>query len=210
MVRLAAVLGLLVPLFALVPIAASACGWWGDGEMRLAFEEDQNSGAAGRSIPQELNPRVMRISGDNGFGVAVLDAARLLPYQSLTHGYAPDRIAGFKPYGIGAVIDLGTPDHVAALHERETEDAGMAYVNLPLAGGFPTPAETRLFADRLIGASGAPVLIYAPDARLLAAMWVAYRLSVGAPLEVTLDQGRRLGLSAEDAQRFRSEQNNRP
>lgn len=197
-----AMLAVILGVVAACPMApALACGWWGDGEMRRAFAEDRNGAAVTGSTT--LTPELLRIPGDNGFGVSVLDAATLIPYQSLTHGRAPDRIAGFKPYGVTTVIDLGTPPAVAALHRRETEAAGMTYHSLPMADIMPTPRQTRQFADWVVGASDAPLLIYAPDRSRLAAMWVAYRLALGAPLAASLAQGRRLGLTPEQEARFR-------
>ena len=174
---------------------AYACGWWGDGEM--SQNGDDILTPDGRPVEQFLDLKSMKLPGRMGYGVAVPEPGRVIPYLVATSGQPVKRIAEFKVFGFRSVIDLGTPTSTADLHRSETEAAGLQYFNIFIESNIPNRKQVELFNKLVIDAHNGPLLVYAPRAELLAVMWASYRLSLGAPLEFVLKEGRTLGLTRE-------------
>lgn len=200
---------LLVPLFVFLNLAVldgvsvSACGWWGDGEVNRDIKVPLLNAPDGTPLEQTLSLRSAKLPGEMGYGIAVPEPGRAVPYLLETFGRPVNRISELKTYGFGAVIDLGTPEKVANLHRAETNAVGMVYFNIPIEGDMPTPTQTAQFRDMVISSSATPLLVYAPTARLLGAMWTAYRLSFGVPMNYALSEGRTLGLTEDQVDEFR-------
>jgi len=184
-----------VVLLALMPSSqTAACGWWGDGEASDtddAIEVDAN----GRPVEEPLNLQSMKLPGRMGYGIAVPDPGRAMPYLSATNGQSVSRIGKLKGLGFRSVIDLGTPEPTARLHRSETEAVSMRYFNIPIEGDLPNKKQTASFNQIVADTQNIPLLVYAPRAALLGVMWASYRLSHGLPLELALSEGRALGLS---------------
>ncbi len=192
-----------VLLILMSPSQTAACGWWGDGEASDsddAIEVD----ALGRPVVESLILKSMKLPGRMGYGIAVPEPGRAIPYLLATSGRPVKRIDKLKDLGFRSVIDLGTPEATARLHRSETEAVGMQYFNIPVEGDIPNEKQTDSFNRVVVNAHNGPLLVYAPRAALLGMMWASYHLSLGAPLEFALREGRSLGLSAEQEMELRN------
>lgn len=180
-------------LFTISPKSAHACGWWGDGEV------NRNDGAVltspdGKPLPQTLTLKTAKLPGRMGYGIAIPDPGRAIPYLQTTRGRQINRIAELKAFGYETVIDLGTPAKTARLHQMETEALGMHYISIPVADVMPTQEQVNEFSQNVIDASSNMLLVYAPNSALLGTMWAAYRINLGAPIEFAIQEGRKLGM----------------
>jgi hypothetical protein len=179
-----------------------ACGWWGDGEM------SRNDGDVitpdGRPLEQTLSLNSMKLPGKMGYGIAIPEPGRAIPYLLATFGQPITRINELGIFGFRSVIDLGTSEPTARLHRSETEAAGMQYFNVPIEGDMPNRNQTGFFNRIVVNAHNGPLLVYAPRAELLGVMWASYRISLGSPLEFALREGRTLGLTGEQETELRN------
>lgn len=189
----------LVTLFA---EPASACGWWGDGEMNREDDEIA-AGVGGKPVgdsgtaPIPAGPEAARLPDGTGYGIAVFRADMAVPYLRATNGRKIAGIAGLNEAGFAAVIDLGTPAATARLHRTETEALGMRYVNIPAAGGTPAAEQVALFSGTVGDDANRPLVVYARELSLLGDMWVLHRLGQGAPRGTALGEGLAFGISRE-------------
>ncbi len=183
--------------------AALACGWWGDSEMS-SRRDNAFTSADGRPLAHTLNIQSMKLPGRMGFGIAVPEPGRAIPYLLATFGQPLTRIGELKIFGFRTVIDLGTPAITAHLHRAETEEAGMQYFSIPIKGDIPNPQQISFYNRIVINANNGPLLVYAPKAELLAIMWASYRISLGSPLEFALAEGKALGLTREQETELRN------
>ncbi len=188
-------------LFAFLPV--HACGWWGDGEVNIDIDFIPTD-PGGKPLPQELSLATAKLPGRMGYGIAVPDPGRTIPYLLTTKGRPINRIADLKIFGYETVIDLGTAEKAAQFHRQETEALGMRYFSIPVNESLPSPQQVKLFTRYVIDASHHKLLVYAPNAALLGNMWAAYRINLGAPLELAIKQGYALGMSHEQANQLRS------
>ncbi len=180
-------------LFTVLPNPASACGWWGDGEVNR-HNDIVLTTPDGISVTQTLTEKTMKLPGRAGYGIAVPDPGRAIPYLQATRGQRVNRIAELKAFGFKTVIDLGTPEKTAQLHRSETEALGMHYINIPVDDTVPDQQQVDDFTQKVVDASNDLLLVYAPNSALLGTMWAAYRISLGAPVEFAMNQGRNLGM----------------
>lgn len=185
---------ILAALLFLSPVAAWACGWWGDSEMS-SRRDTATVTPEGMTVEHSLNLKNMKLPGRMGYGIAVPEPGRAIPYLLATFGQPLNRIEELKIFGFRSVIDLGTPAKTAELHQAETEKVGMTYVNIPIEGKMPSQQQTDVFIAALLDPQNTPMLVYAPEADMIAVMWAIYRLKMGSPLSFTLHEGRSLGLS---------------
>lgn len=177
---------------------ASACGWWGDGEMSQegnAAVDDVGGEPDAGPIPAGVE--AARLPGKAGYGIAVFRPDMAVPYLRATNGQRITGIEQLKEAGFVAVIDLGTPAATARLHRVETEALGMHYVNIPATGGIPAAERVALFAGTIDDPANRPLVVYAPESSLLGNMWVLHRLAQGAPLGTALGEGLAFGISRE-------------
>ncbi len=176
------------------PNAARACGWWGDGE---TSREDSTKFPThdGKPLPERVSLETSRLPNEMGFGIAVPEPGRAIPYLQATYGRQPTRIGEFKTYGFHAVIDLGTPSDTAALHRAETEAAGLSYFSIPVVGETPSDRQTQRFSRIVLESADKSLLVYSPSSPLLAMMWAAHRINSGSPVSFAIAEGRSLGLT---------------
>jgi len=184
------------------PAPALACGWWGDGEMGR-HNLSALSSSDGTPLPQTLTYKTSKLPGRMGYGIAVSDPGQAIPYLQATRGQQINRIAELKRFGFETVIDLGTPENVAQRHRIETEELGMYYISIPVDGLIPRQEQVDKFTQSVIDASSNMLLVYAPNSALLGTMWAAYRLNVGGPIEFSINQGKKLGMGAEQEAELR-------
>ena len=170
-----------------------ACGWWGDGEM------NRDSGDVitrdGRPLEQSLSLESMKLPDQMGYGVAVPEPGRAIPYLLVTYGQPVGRINELKVFGFRSVVDLGSAGQTARLHRSETEAAGMLYFNVPIEEDLPNREQAGFFYRTVVDAGNGPLLVFAARAELVAAMWASYRMRLGAPMEFVIREGRALGLT---------------
>ena len=190
-------------LLALNPACAEACGWWGDGEtsrtdITLLPTHD------GKPLPEALTVDNTKLPGRMGYGIAVTEQGRAIPYLQATYGRPLARIRELKAFGFQTVIDLGTPEKTARLHRAETEAVGMRYHNIPIAGHNPNADQTKLFSSIVLNATVGSLLVYAPSSSLLGMMWASHRLNVGSPMDFAIAEGMALGLTQEQAATLRT------
>ncbi len=183
-------------LFAILSTSVEGCGWWGDGEVNRQ-DDLAPIGPDGRVVSQTLTNETSKLPGRMGYGIAMPDPGRAIPYLQATLGLPINRIGDLKIFGFEAVIDLGTPEKAARLHRSETEALGMHYINIPIEGSVPGQKQVDLFSQSVVDASSDMLLVYAPSSALLGTMWAAYRINLGAPLEFAIRQGKELGMETE-------------
>jgi len=185
------------------PFQAVACGWWGDGDVGRDNVKPTVNAPDGTPLELSLSLRSAKLPGEMGYGIAIPDPGQATPYLLATYGRPVNRIAELKTYGFAAVIDLGTSQQTARLHKAETESVGMTYFNIPIDGDTPTREQVKQFREMVLASAKAPLLVYAPTARLLGFTWAAYRLSFGTSLNFALIEGRDLGLTPEQESELR-------
>ncbi len=176
---------------------AHACGWWGDGEMNR--DEDPAIASVTSETGRQLSDReASKLPGRMGYGLAVPDPGHAIPYLRATYGRRINRIGELESLGYKTVIDLGTPSETARFHRAETEALGMRYVNIPIEGSLPTREQTERFSRLIVDSGRYPLLVYAPTAELLGAMWASYRIGyLGAPRAFAIEEGRSMGMTQE-------------
>ncbi|MEW8506815.1 MAG: hypothetical protein AB2598_08900 [Candidatus Thiodiazotropha sp.] len=175
------------------PGHASACGWWGDGEVDRDDSEILTT-PDGEVLPQVITQHSSKLPGRMGYGIAIPDPGRAIPYLQATMGRPLNRIAELHAFGFKTVIDLGTPEKSARLHRQETEALGMRYISIPVPGNLPSREDVEDFTQHVVDASHGMLLVYAPRAELLGTMWAAYRMNLGAPAGFAVREGRELGM----------------
>lgn len=173
------------------PHAAAACGWWGDGEVNRDAIAIDVGGMP--SIPPGVE--ATKIPGERGYGVAVFQPRRAIPYLRATQGQPAERIDQLKDFGFVTVIDLGPPLETARRHEAETEATGMRYINIPVVGDIPTDRQIQIFSTVIGTASNRPLVVYSPKTTLLGNMWALHRLHQGALHGTALGEGAMFGVS---------------
>ncbi|MCU7931925.1 MAG: hypothetical protein KZQ90_14075 [Candidatus Thiodiazotropha sp. (ex Codakia rugifera)] len=193
-------------IFWLIAISSNSvhgCGWWGDGEVNRHNDlvlTDQDR----QPVPQTLTYKTSKLPGRMGYGIAVPDPGQAIPYLQATGGRPLNRIAELKIFGFETVIDLGTPEKAARLHQLETEAVGMRYIHILVDDTVPSRDQVSDFTQHVINASKDMLLVYAPNSRLLGTMWAAYRINLGAPIEYALNQGAKLGMGPDQEAILRS------
>ncbi|MCP3665289.1 MAG: hypothetical protein GY696_22785 [Gammaproteobacteria bacterium] len=95
-----------------------------------------------------------------------------------------------KHFGFETVIDLGTPEGTAYLHQSETEALGMRYISISVNGVVPSQEQVDHFTQKVVDSSSDMLLVYSPNSALLGTMWAAYRINLGAPVEFAMKQGK--------------------
>lgn len=151
--------------------------------------------ASGRLLPGD---EASKIPGRVGYGIAVPDPGRAVPYLEATQGRRINRIGELKTLGYKTVIDLGTAPDTARLHRAESEAVGLRYFNIPIEGDFPDRDQVDRFSQLIVQSARDPILVYAPTPGLLGFMWASYRIGyLGAPPSFALEEGRSLGMTRE-------------
>jgi len=182
------------------PSPVSACGWWGDGEATTnddAIEIDAQGNPILLKRQQglgPLRPSPMKVPRAMGYGIAIKSPDQAVPYLDATGGLAANSIGQLAGLGYAAVIDLGTPPSVAALHRAETESLGMHYFNIPGRGKAWTEKDVASFAAILTDSANLPLLVFGHSKQTLSRIWTRFRLAQGADEASANREGRLLGL----------------
>lgn len=161
----------------------------------------------GKPVPEMLSVESAKLPGRMGYGIALPDPGKAIPYLLATFGRQINSIGELKNFGFKMVIDLGTPADVASKHREETEALGMSYFNIPVSLSIPSPQQTSEFTRILLEIGDYPLLVYSPTAPLLGSMWAYYRISHGAPLEYAVLEGNSLGMMPEQEAELRRRHN---
>ncbi|MES9991618.1 MAG: hypothetical protein ABW098_06655 [Candidatus Thiodiazotropha sp.] len=170
-----------------------ACGWWGDGEVNRDDSVIPTT-PDGKALPHILSHDLSKLPGRMGYGIAIPDPGRAIPYLQATMGRPLNRIGELNAFGFKTVIDLGTAEKSARKHQLETEALGMRYISIPVDGNLPSREQVEDFTQHVVDASHGMLLVYAPRAELLGTMWAAYRMNLGAPTGFAVNEGRGLGM----------------
>ncbi len=182
------------------PSPVSACGWWGDGEATTnddALEIDAQGNPIISKRQQGLGPLLpspMKVPRAMGYGIAIKSPDQAVPYLDATGGLAANSIGQLAGLGYAAVIDLGTPPSVAALHRAETENLSMRYFNIPGADKAQAGKDVARFAAIVTDRANLPLLVFGRSKQTLGRMWVRFRLAQGADEAHANREGRLLGL----------------
>ncbi|MEJ1297412.1 MAG: hypothetical protein RPU64_15610 [Candidatus Sedimenticola sp. (ex Thyasira tokunagai)] len=188
--------------------SVQACGWWGDGDVNRDVDEVLTS-LDGKLLPQTLSIKTSKLPGRMGYGIAMPDPGRAIPYLQATNGRLINRISELKIFGFKTVIDLGTPAKTAHLHRQETEALGMRYISIPVVGEVPSQDQVNDFSHQVVVGGNDMLLVYAPSSALLGTMWSAYRINLGAPLEFAIREGTDLGMGPEQESELRKRLSNK-
>ena len=157
----------------------------------------------GKPVSEVLSIESAKLPGRMGYGIALHDPGKAIPYLLATFGRQINRIGELKDFGFEMVIDVGTPPDVASKHREETEALGMAYFNIPVSGSIPSPEQASEFTRMLLEIGDYPLLVYSTTAPLLGSMWAYYRINHGAPLEYAILEGNNLGMMPEQEAELR-------
>ncbi|MES9855628.1 MAG: hypothetical protein ABW166_03365 [Sedimenticola sp.] len=185
-----------------------ACGWWGDGDVNRDVDTILTS-LDGTPLPQTLSTQTAKLPGRMGYGIAMPDPGRAIPYLQATNGRPINQIGELKIFGFKTVIDLGTAEKTAKLHRQESEALGMRYFNIPVVGAVPSQEQVEDFSTKVVAAGNDMLLVYAPNAELLGTMWAAYRINMGAPVEFAIGEGTDLGMRPDQAASLRKRSHRR-
>ena len=183
-----------------LPSPVSACGWWGDGEATTnddAIEIDAQGNPILLKRQQGLGPLLpspMKVPRAMGYGIAIKSPDQAVPYLDATGGLAANSIGQLAGLGYAAVIDLGTPPSVAALHRAETENLRMRYFNIPGGDKVLTEKDVTRFAAIVTDNANLPLLVFGRSKQTLGRLWARFRLAQGADEGTANQEGRLLGL----------------
>ena len=215
--RMAAVGFMLAVVASAHPQPASACGWWGDGEVddndAIAIGPDGQPVFADTPVWGKMKdqhketaiPKNLQVPAPrSGYGIVVRRDGSAIPYLKAVPSKSIYSIQQLHRAGFSTVIDLGTMSEVAALHRRETEALGMKYFNIPTEGDVLGAAHITRFNEILSTTGNLPILVFSASANLLGEMWAYHRLANGLPREEAVREGRGLGLSENAARDFKS------
>lgn len=186
----------------MLPSIGYTCGWWGDGEMNRP-DTVVLSTVDGAPVSEILSVKSAKLPGRMGYGIALHDPGKAVPYLLATFGRQINRIGELKDFGFEMVIDVGTPPDIASKHREETEALGMTYFNIPVKGSIPSPEQSSEFTRILLESGNYPLLVYSPTAPLLGTMWASYRINHGAPLGFAVQEGNNLGMMSEQEAELR-------
>lgn len=187
----------------MLPDITHACGWWGDSEMS-SRRETAIVTPEGMPVEHTLNLKNMKLPGRMGYGIAIPEPGKAIPYLLATFGQPLNKIQDLKVFGFRGVIDLGTPERIAYHHREETKNTGMRYSNIHLNGDMPNNQQTEDFIKAVLEPQNIPLLVYASRADMIAVMWASYRLKMGSPMAFTLHEGRSLGLTLHQEEALRN------
>ncbi len=129
---------------------------------------------------------------------AILNYNRAFPAIATAGLLRDGGVEEAKRLGFKTVVDLRTPEEGIAEERRAVEDAGLAYVNIPVATRAPTMEQVAAFAEVANDAGTYPILLHCASANRAGAMWALYRASEGVPVEVAIEEGRTNGLSSRE------------
>ena len=185
----------ILALILLIPFGAGACGWWGDGEMNRD-QLLQGSASGGRHIPLFLDRDSITLPG-NLYGIAITEPGLAQPYLQSTYGRPISNIEDLGAFGFRTIIDLGPPGDLTSQEFLKGSRQRIRYCRVPNESLIPGRIQVSEFRNLVLDAGNLPALVVAPAAEMLAGMWAAYRLELGAPLSYTITEAVSMGLRPE-------------
>ncbi len=102
------------------------------------------------------------------------------------------------------IIDLRTPKEGTKLELKAVQKLKMAYINIPIEGGYISEEQVSHFKETL-QRSQRPILIHCASGNRVGALWAKYLLSKDVPKEEALKVGRKIGMSMYLEQKIDSE-----
>jgi uncharacterized protein (TIGR01244 family) len=108
----------------------------------------------------------------------------------------PEHFAMLKRRGVKTVLNLRTPgEHRAAEEQAAVEEAGMKYVNIPVAYSHPTEADVDAFLKITDDEANRPMFVHCTAAIRVGAFWLIRRvLRDGMSWEAALAEATKIGL----------------
>lgn len=107
--------------------------------------------------------------------------------------------------GYRAVLNLRTAqeDVDLAREKQLVEQAGMRYINIPVAGSAPKSEQADEFIKAAKEPANQPMLIHCGSANRVGAFWMIYRVvEQGWPEEKALEEATQIGLRSPDLKTF--------
>lgn len=148
-----------------------------DAALPFKMQEDSTGAPHGQMIPDEIT-RYSRIAPGVGTSGMI--------YSGGMEALADN---GFK-----TVVSLLSESEGAGVHSGWAVNAGIRFHNLPVEEGVPDDAALEAFRKIMANPENYPVMVYCSDASRTAALWARYRIAMGVPGEVALQEGRTIGL----------------
>jgi uncharacterized protein (TIGR01244 family) len=127
-------------------------------------------------------------------GAAIANYTKLRPGIATGGTVRPDALATLKSLGFVTVLDLRAAEERPELEKAAAEQAGLHYINIPIADAPPTEAQIAAFG-RIVEDTGTyPLLVHCGSGNRVGALWTLYRTRAGIPFAAALAEGRRIGL----------------
>lgn len=168
-----------------------ACSWWGDAEA-VALRE----AAAAAMTADPAFVAQAQVSG-GGFGVAVLDARRAVPYRTATGGREAETMADLIDLGFRFIVDLTPSANQAAAHRMKTGGRiGYAHFGFGTGRTVPEVKAIREFSALVGHESQLPLIISSPAPTTMGALWALHLMSNGVPARAAVEAARTVGLDS--------------
>jgi hypothetical protein len=186
-----------------------ACGWWGDGESG----NNQAAVIIGKDGKPVQNNRTgsaaiadMKIPKQMGYGIAVYQADKAIPYLRAIKNRQTNTIQELKKLGFVTVIDIGSGPHASIFHSKESSELGLNYVYIQVdQNGFATPDGSQELHQAIQNFKRRPLLVYAPKVDVLATAWGKHRLQQGRRWHTIEKDVNQLGISVDALKKLQRE-----
>ncbi|MDX1589369.1 MAG: hypothetical protein R3296_10570 [Oleiphilaceae bacterium] len=109
----------------------------------------------------------------------------------------------FAEHGFKTVVGLLTRSEGAEVHSGWAMNADIAYHALPVTDEVPGETAVKQFRQIVADPDNYPVMVYGAGNHRVGALWARYRMAMGVPVEVALQEGRTLGLAPAMEERLR-------
>ena len=99
-----------------------------------------------------------------------------------------------KDLGFTAIVDLRSPEEGIAEEQAGAKKLGLKYFNIPVGAKTPTKDQVAAFTAIVEDESNLPMMVHCVSANRAGAMWSLYRVAMGVPHEIAIEEGRTVGL----------------
>ncbi len=96
--------------------------------------------------------------------------------------------------GFKTVINLNTIKQGAGEEAGIAKAAGLQYFHLPVSTKAPLPDQVAAFVKLVSDKSNYPILVHCRSSNRVGALWAMYRVAVGIPGEIAIQEGRNVGM----------------